>query len=351
MSVQESSPAESTTAASVEERLLSRMKQRTIEIAERSERRRNEQPNRNTELETADSFLTAFSEMKAKLEVDLAKCNQLDQSESKDTKLALFDRLVRDHGLMQQFLNESSMFLAAFQLKRSQETLADLNAEIQLKMQASQPKKRFGFKSKTEPKHKIGKASLDRAELDEADSKQTEAKHTALDALLAKNYFGFKNRTNEQLVMEASTIHNRQLNLHNLTGCTVIVLGSPSTVQAASLTKCTVVLGPTSRSVFIKDCRDCFLALACQQLRIHDTCDTQFYLHVTGAAIIESCRNVGFAPYSLTYPQLDKHYALSGLDRDTNNWDKVEDFKWISENEKSPNMYSIEENKRKIDWL
>lgn len=332
--------------AVVEERILARMKQRTDEISHRSEQRRTEQPNRNTESETADVFLASFQEMKSKLTEDL-KISQ-DLAGDKTKMMDHFDRMVRDHGYIQQYLNESSMFLASFQLKRSQEILAELNAEIQSQMEALQPKKRFGFKNKTnKPKEKKVVPTTDDADSTEA----REIKNSALDSYLQRNFFGFKDRSNETLVMKADEILNRQLNLQNLTNCTVEVLGNPGTIQAADLKYCTVLIGPTSRSAFIKRSQGCQFVLACQQVRIHDTVDSNFYLHVTGAAIIESCSNVGFAPYNLAYPQLEEHYSNSQLDRAVNYWDKVEDFKWISKNEKSPNLFHIEENDRKKNWF
>ena len=129
----------------VENKLLMRMKQRTDEVAQRSEERRNRQTNRNTETENADAFLVSFNEMKEKLEEDIASVDE----ENSDTIMEQFDKMVRDHGYIQQFLNESQVFLPLFRVKRSQEILIELYIAIQNKMELSIPKKRFGFRSKT----------------------------------------------------------------------------------------------------------------------------------------------------------------------------------------------------------
>lgn len=332
----------------VEDKILARMKQRTDEIAQRSEKRRNEQINRNTELETADAFLTSFSEMKDKLVKDLCAVEEIVGD--KEKVMDHFDKIVRDHGFIQQYLNESSMFLASFQVKRSQEALAELYVEIQQKMEDVQPKKRFGFASKNRQTRE-SKNNKENADTADGAVANREGKLSALDKILAQTFFGFQNNTGEKLKLTGDEISNRQLNLRNLDKCTVEILGTPGTVQVDSLTDCTVVIGPTSRSAFIKNCKQCTFVMACQQVRIHDTADTQFYLHVTGAAIIESCSNVGFAPYNLDYPLISEHYQFTGLDRSINNWDNVEDFKWISKHEKSPNMYLIPQSERKSDWL
>jgi len=158
------------------------------------------------------------------------------------------------------------------------------------------------------------------------------------------------NKKGEKLEMKASDMENRQLNIQDLEDCTVLALGNPGTLQVASLQNCTVVVGPTFRSAFVKDCINCKFVIACQQLRIHNTVDTHFYLHVTGAAIIENCQRVGFAPYNLSYPDLEDHYNKSGLDRNTNYWDNIDDFHWLNENEKSPNWYLINQKERISQW-
>ena len=63
--------------------------------------------------------------------------------------------------------------------------------------------------------------------------------------------------------------------------------------------------------------------VACQQLRTHETRDSEFYLHVTSKGIIEDCSQVRFAPYNFTYENSDSDFKESGLALDVNNWDKV----------------------------
>lgn len=64
-------------------------------------------------------------------------------------------------------------------------------------------------------------------------------------------------------------------------------------MHLAKLVDCTICMGPTARSVFISDCVNCKLVLACQQLRVHTTTNSDFYLHVTSRAIIEDCSGLG----------------------------------------------------------
>lgn len=321
--------------------LLERMKQRTEAIAQRAEQRRTEKTLNEAASENVDYFYDTFQSLKEDLELKIKQAGEVEKSQL----IPHLDSMVKDVQKIQQFLNESSMFLASFQIKKAQEHINELESDVYKRIHELQPKKRFGFgKKNTEKKDKNKELKLDNTD-------SGKGKLKSLDKIIERQFFGFKDLSCQTLTKLAGDLENRQLNLQNLSRCTVIALGNPSTLQFASLTDCIVIVGPTSRSAFIKDCVNCKFVIACQQVRIHDTRDTDFYLHVTGAAIIENCHTVRFAPYNLQYPEVGTHYKFSGLDLDTNNWDKIDDFHWLNKNEKSPNWEVIPVSSRVTDWL
>ena len=81
--------------------------------------------------------------------------------------------------------------------------------------------------------------------------------------------------------------------------------------------------------------------------RTHNTKQTNFYLHVTSRAIIEDCSEVKFAPFALKYDGLDQDFESSSLNRDTNNWNKIDDFNWLASDKPSPNWSILQEEHRK----
>lgn len=322
--------------------LLERMKQRADDLAQKAEDRRREAESQVASSENVDYFLQTFQQKKTDLEKKIEEADNINKSELNNH----LDELVKDMQEVQQLLNESSMFLASFQIKKAQQEVNELNRSVYERIEELQPKKKFGFGKK----NKVEKTVKPKPKPDEADG-DAARKNEALDELIEKQFFGFKDEADQTLTKSPDEVQNRQLNLINLQDCKVIALGNPSTVQMASLKNCTVIIGPTSRSAFIKGCVDCKFVIACQQLRIHNTTATQVYLHVTGAAIIENCQQVEFAPYTLSYPELDDHYFQSGLDLNTNYWNKIDDFNWINENEESPNWSLIPEDDRCDNWL
>ena len=97
-------------------------------------------------------------------------------------------------------------------------------------------------------------------------------------------------------------------------------------------------------------CSLAIIATGCQQLRVHHTENTDFYLHVTSRAIIEDTKEVRFAPYSVKYDGIEADFDSAGLDPSINNWSSVDDFNWLAMDTKSPNWKILEENKRKQNW-
>lgn len=135
--------------------------------------------------------------------------------------------------------------------------------------------------------------------------------------------------------------------LSDLEDCTIRLLGPASTLHMDRLKNCTILSAPIATSIFIDECNNCSFILACQQLRVHKTKSSQFYLHVTSRAIIEDCSKVGFAPYLVQYDKKLEHFKMAGLDIKENNWSIVNDFNWLRRDEHSPNWFVIPEEDRK----
>ncbi|EHB10847.1 Tubulin-specific chaperone C [Heterocephalus glaber] len=161
---------------------------------------------------------------------------------------------------------------------------------------------------------------------------------------------GFSHRDSQVLEMRADELRQRDVLLSELSSCTVRLYGNPNTVRLARARGCKVLCGPVSTSVFLEDCSDCVLAVACQQLRVHTTRDTRIFLQVTSRAIVEDCGGIRFAPYTWSYEDIDKDFEGSGLDRSKNNWSDVDDFNWLARDVASPNWSILPEEERGIEW-
>lgn len=99
-----------------------------------------------------------------------------------------------------------------------------------------------------------------------------------------------------------------------------------------------VVAGHVSGAVHITGLKNCVLVVAARQVRIHECDGVDVYLQCGSRPIIEDCKKMRFAP-------LPKVYANDGDSEATNQWDQVDDFKWLR-SDASPNWSVLPEAER-----
>ena len=118
----------------VPERLQKREQERQLEV----ERRKQKRQNQEVEEENSDFFAASFARERAAVEELLERGESVERLEEAAARL---------QGL-QKLLNDSVLFLAAYDVRQGQEALARLQAALADKRQQLQPKKRFAFKTR-----------------------------------------------------------------------------------------------------------------------------------------------------------------------------------------------------------
>lgn len=315
---------------------------------EELERRKNAKESQTVSEEKISYFSATFSAEKAVIEELLSSCASAEHQKAAKVLEEVTNK-IQD---LQKFLNDSTVFLTQYELRQAQESLQKLQGAVAEKRAEVMPKKKFAFRSRaagasqqaapgtgtsTTPSSSEGKPQADPG-------------HTVVDSVITAEQCGFSNAHNEVLIKQSEEIQQRDVLLSHLTNCKVRLYGSPSTLHIKHVSNCQILSGPVSSSVFVDECKDSTLVLACQQLRTHNTTSTQIYLHVTSRAIIEDCRGVCFAPFNWRYPQLDEDFQVSGLDPKRNNWSQVDDFNWLAAGTPSPNWTIIPESERTYCW-
>lgn len=281
-----------------------------------------------------EKFIEKFNKMQNEIETSFESTETVNR-EDLPNHFNDLNSAIQD---LQKLYSTSTFFLRIYDKKICQKSLHGLQVKFQELENKYLPKKKFGFKAR---KNKIEKTDVKNGE-DKTDSASKN------DAIESVKDCGFFNRTGEDLILKEEQIEKKDVLLSNLKNCKIHLLGYPSTLHIANLEGCKVHCGPVSTSVFIEHVKDSTLHLACQQLRIHNTTDSNFYIHVTSKAIIEDSKNVRFGIYKLEYEGIDKHYEASGLNRNVNNWDKVDDFNWLATDKPSPNWSVILNNNESI---
>lgn len=326
-------------AAQMQERLQKRNQLRLDD----AEQRREAKESQTVAKEKGEYFSSTFKTKRASIDELLSSCAGADQAVATQRLEEATAKMLQ----LQKFLNDSMMFLTQYDLRKAQGALQTLQISIAETREECLPKKKFAFRNRTKAAVIVSPPVSETPSPDAATPADSGSK---VDGAAATEQCGFSNMNGVTLTKTAEEIQKRDLLLSHLTNCKVRLLGSPSTLHLKHIDSCEILCGPVSSSVFVDQCRNSTLAFPCQQLRTHNTTDTQVYLHVTCRAIIEDCHGVSFAPLSWSYPTLDEDFTVSGLAQDRNNWSQVDDFNWLAAGTPSPNWSVIPEADRKTNW-
>ncbi len=96
--------------------------------------------------------------------------------------------------------------------------------------------------------------------------------------------------------------------------CEVRLLDHTTQIQIDNCQNCRILVGPVMGSVFFRDCQDCTLLVACQQLRTRDCKNCGLFLLIPGHPIVETSARLRFGPLPKeTYAEMEGQMAESGL--------------------------------------
>jgi hypothetical protein len=111
----------------------------------------------------------------------------------------------------------------------------------------------------------------------------------------------------------------------------IVNLCAPQTTTGKSLEitalhiyglKRSIVLAPfVQGSALLYDCDRCIVVVGCHQFRMHNSTNCDIYLHVNSLPVVECCKGMRFAPYTLPYP--------ASMDPQASKYRSVQDFDWI----------------------
>lgn len=321
----------------ITEKLERRHEERLAEI----ERKRLDDTETESKKSSIDFFYKTFQEEMSAIQAKFDETCSQDSQLSKGELTENFDTMILRVKKVQKFVSDYVSVLPSYDIHRSQEAASSLISDIQTKREEMIPKKKFAFKSRKKEKTATAKPAK------AADVVEVEPEK--------KNVFiqdskGFSSKSCESLELSADEIKLQDVSLSNLVSCKVVLPGYPSAVHINNLKDCTVFCGPVPGSIFVDNCEKCIFIIACQQLRVHHTQNSQFYLHVTSRAIIEDTSAVLFAPYNWNYARKEMDFKESGLNESINNWDDVDDFNWLASDKHSPNWDVLPESQRTQDW-
>ncbi|KAI9813534.1 MAG: hypothetical protein M1832_006265 [Thelocarpon impressellum] len=102
-----------------------------------------------------------------------------------------------------------------------------------------------------------------------------------------------------------------------------------------------IVCGHVNGPAHVTGVEDSVVVVACRQFRLHECRNVDVYLLCNSRPIIEDCSAIRFAP-------LSEHHTLVSEKPVDNQWDQVDDFKWLKA-EPSPNWSVLPPGQRIAD--
>ena len=96
---------------------------------------------------------------------------------------------------------------------------------------------------------------------------------------LNKDDFIFKNRTNELLIKEPGHINGIEFRMKELHDCIVHLFDHTAVITIDKCTNTKFFIGPVKGSIFIRDCTDCEISVACSQFRSRNVYDSAIFLY------------------------------------------------------------------------
>lgn len=212
---------------------------------------------------------------------------------------------------METMVAKSSFYLPTYSIQSSQASIIKLKEEVEAATAELLPKKKFSFRSKTV------KSTKDAAEKSQEMQPAVPVSDNKLSSCPVPSFYGIKDQQDCSLVRYAQDLEDREYMLTNLSNCKVYLIGKCRALYVNKLRNCQVCTGPVTGSVLIDDVEGSTLMLASQQIRIHSTKNTDFYLRVRSRPIVEYTNSVRFAPYAFHYSGVEDALQAANLQEET----------------------------------
>ena len=209
---------------------------------------------------------------------------------------------------LQVALNDATVALPGFDVRKAQASIDRLTAEAQEARARLCPARKFTFqcraKREAAKKLKVATAattSVSAVRVGGGDSAVGDKGPRR--ASFDEDEHTIEGKTGEIIVVGAEAVRGGaagvagSIRLLNLRNCAVLVAASTRAIRVDGLFGCLVItVHPVDGSVLLHDCSGCTFLLASRQIRIHRSHACDYYLSVSSRPIIEHCTRLRFAP-------------------------------------------------------
>mmetsp|Transcript_12154 Transcript_12154/g.22530 ORF Transcript_12154/g.22530 Transcript_12154/m.22530 type:complete len:381 (+) Transcript_12154:87-1229(+) len=146
------------------------------------------------------------------------------------------------------------------------------------------------------------------------------------DVNLKKEDYIYSKKGKEVLLKSPRDLNGQQFIVEECEGTDMFLIDHMGMLTVDYCQDCRIVAGPVASSVFIRNCENCVVVIACQQLRLRDCKNLTIFLHSTTGPIIESSSSISLGCYNYSYFGLESHLESAEMSIWENEWYSVYDF-------------------------
>ncbi|KAG5481661.1 hypothetical protein CUR178_07014 [Leishmania enriettii] len=121
-------------------------------------------------------------------------------------------------------------------------------------------------------------------------------------------------------------VSGQQLQLEYLMDCETVVLDELDSMTVDDCEGGELVIAACEGSVFLRNCKNMTIHVACKQLRTRDCENISIYIFTSTDPVVEMSHHVSFYPFHLRLPGLRRLFAEARLDPRANRFVHVYDF-------------------------
>ncbi|USP73271.1 hypothetical protein yc1106_00545 [Curvularia clavata] len=294
-----------------------------------------------SEANLKETFYRKFQEDVASIQTQISSLPETpaasrERNEAIEQCLAGIDRLSHD-------VLDASSFLPAYDQRAYSEAIKGLSEKLQNIRNSFDPPKKFSFKNK----RKEAAAPVTTAPSVARETPAPSSAPSRADDIPSTTSSELSHKSSLQITLPSTPYVTSSPTVSHLTRCVVdlsppTASGTPfATLYLRNIKDSLIICGRVAGAIHITDVSNSVIVTVCRQFRMHGSKRVDIYLHSASRPIIEDCEALRFAPLPETFIASDTSQAA-------NQWDQIDDFKWLK-SEPSPHFSILPEVERISD--
>ena len=128
------------------------------------------------------------------------------------------------------------------------------------------------------------------------------------------NYYSVRNKSNLEIMKMPGDIDGQVFEIGDCENVVVVIMDHISQLNIDNCCNSKFFIGACAGSIFIRNCSNTTLYSCCQQLRLRDCVNSQFFTFSGSEVHIELSSACRFGPFHGGYPEHEDQLGKAGLD-------------------------------------